>query len=87
MCSNQTFRLRLPATIFNDRNPQNGEFLQLLTIDDGDVGQPLSFDWVMLDAGAVMKPIGAPVPEPRTVALLALGLAAVGWTARRRRGG
>lgn len=32
-------------------------------------------------------PVAAPVPEPQTYAMLALGLLAVGWTVRRRNGG
>lgn len=32
-------------------------------------------------------PVAAPVPEPETYAMLALGLLAVGWTVRRRNNG
>lgn len=43
-------------------------------------GQPEDGIFVSLD---LIKP---PVPEPSTYALMALGLAATGWTRRRRRG-
>jgi hypothetical protein len=38
----------------------------------------------MLYADPVMKPIGAPIPEPGTYALMALDLIGVGWVSRRR---
>jgi hypothetical protein len=79
-----TVRLRLPGGIFNSRNPESDEFLQLLTLDDSDAGRALSFDWVMLDAGPVMKLVGAPIPEPGTYALMALGLGVLAAAARRR---
>ena len=41
--------------------------------------------WAMDNLRVSVDSVAAPVPEPETYALMLAGLAAVGWTARRRR--
>lgn len=56
-------------------------------IVSGDVTNPWKFDVGSVGyAGllATTRSFAAPVPEPETYAMLALGLAVVGWSAKRR---
>ncbi|MBX3622576.1 MAG: FxDxF family PEP-CTERM protein [Rhizobacter sp.] len=51
-----------------------------VTGSNGSSWGPLGY----IGALATTSSVAAPVPEPKTYALLALGLLAVGWTVRRR---
>lgn len=51
------------------------------SIDFGGTANQTAFDNITFGASTAVNPI----PEPSTYALMAMGLAAVGWTARRRK--
>ncbi|MFN0185159.1 MAG: PEP-CTERM sorting domain-containing protein, partial [Aquabacterium sp.] len=65
----------------------SGSFAQVTMSGFGtgafDVIYDLALDRVVLRVTEAVTPV--PVPEPGTYALMAAGLAAVGWMARRRR--
>ena len=58
----------------------------------GFAGSPFAYDLDQIcfvesvaTAGGGSGAVTSPIPEPQTWALMGLGLAAVGWAARRRR--
>jgi hypothetical protein len=74
-------------------NQPGAEDFDLLALSIVATSPPTTYGWVSLPPGD--RAIGyiveygsgsAPIPEPATGAMLAAGLAALGWMARRRRG-
>ncbi len=70
------------ACVTNQPISAGDHSLQVFFVDINNVQSGLYFD--VTTSGATTKP---PVPEPGNYALMGLGLAAVGWAARRRAAG